>query len=354
MLASIDKNGNFVSIFKKQIVEIDDKTTALFQKIEKFSNKETPDLEGWSKFADKLDGADDSLKDFLKTKDEAYQTKDITTYNKYLQDQNKLIDIQTVKTKALNVVKNIGINLGIAAVSALITNGIGLLINQIDDLIHKTENAIKAGEEAQEKIKSIKDEMDSMSNTVQESAKRFAELSEGVDRISGKNLSLSTEDYEEFLKISNNLATLFPTLSRNYTENGDAIIQLSGGVDTIVGSLENLLKVEQDLKKQEIFENMDKVYEGAVASYKKSKSQYNENLIKRDNIQKIIDNIDINDLINETGTYEWYETDELSKSLAYVYKQALTEIGASYSALGETDKNGDIYSYISRDYLQMI
>lgn len=220
---------------------------------------------------------------------------------------------------------------GNALLAFAVTEGINLLVKAIYNSIHATELAIEAAEKAQSKIDEIRDDISSMNTTVDDSAKKFAELSQGVDMISGKNLSLSTDDYNEFLKISNNLANLFPALSRNYTENGDAIVQLSGDVDTIVGSLKNLLEVQENLKKQEIFEQMDDVYSGAVAKYNKNNKSYNSNVEQRDTALSYIEALkksSINDLLS--GKFEWDSNNAIQNMISYAYKTALSNSGIKY------------------------
>ena len=143
---------------------------------------------------------------------------------------------------------------------------VGKLFTAFDNWVHKTEKLIEAGEEAKKVIDDINSTLKTQQQTVKESAKRFAELSQGVDQLTGKNLSLSDDDYQEFLDISNELAEVFPTLSYHYDENNNKIVELNGSATEITDTLEDLLKVEQDLARQKILENMDDVFKGAKAS----------------------------------------------------------------------------------------
>ena len=340
---------------KKGIVEVSDEATKFFEKYQKNGKNLSATIENVSKsngfkgFIKDSKLADESLISFLQ--DTEYSEKTLANYQLYLKNTTKTTTLFQHATKAAGTaLKTLGAVFANMIISWAIGEIISLTVQWIDNLAHAAENSIKAGEEAQDEIKAIKSELESMNKTVSDSAERFSELSKGVDRFSGKNLYLSTEEYSEFLQISNNLADLFPTLSRNYTENGDAIIQLSGGVDTIVGSLQNLVQVEKELKKQEIFDKMDDVYDGAIESYKKSKKKYDTNTFDRDIKQKILDKLDINALLNPTGTYEWYNTDEMATELSYAYKQALTKAGVSFSAFGGIqDENGVLYNYLAID-----
>ena len=72
---------------------------------------------------------------------------------------------------------------------------------------------------------------------------RYAELAQGVDQLTGKNVTLSDDEYKEFLNLSNQLAKLFPSLTKNYDDNGNAIVDLTGDVNSIVSSLDVLFKM---------------------------------------------------------------------------------------------------------------
>ena len=145
---------------------------------------------------------------------------------------------------------------------------VGKLFTAFDNWVHKTEKLIEAGEEAKKVIDDINSTLKTQQQTVKESAKRFAELSQGVDQLTGKNLSLSDDDYQEFLDISNELAEVFPELSRHYDENGNAIVDLDGDVNTITSSLYRLLEVEQQIANQKILDNFDSVWKGLKAEDK--------------------------------------------------------------------------------------
>lgn len=170
------------------------------------------------------------------------------------------------------------------------------------------ENARKAKEEAvkesAEKIKSLNQELQLNQKTISESAERYAELAQGVDTLSGKNISLNTGDYEEFLSLSNQIASIFPNLSRVYDENGNAILQLSGNVDTIVGSLNNLIQAQNDLVNTKIAEELPTKFEN-VSENSKHYTTESENLKKKsDAFENIFgDNDFTNNFMNDVANH---------------------------------------------------
>ena len=178
----------------------------------------------------------------------------------------------TLKTVALQVATT-ALNAAITMGASLIVTGI---ITAISNWIRQDEILAEKAETAKQKIDELNNNYKEHSQLVSDSAKRYAELAQGVDQLSGKNLSLNDDDYKEFLDLSNQLAEAFPTLSRHYDENGNAILQLSGNVDTIVGSLNNLIEAERSLKNQEIADELPTVYKNANNKSDDYKKQIDE------------------------------------------------------------------------------
>lgn len=144
---------------------------------------------------------------------------------------------------------------------------IGKVISFIGEKIHEATHAVEiAAEKAKEARKQIDDINKSFketSKTTNDIKQRYAELAQGVQNLGTAFQSqgnLSTDEYEEFLDLSNQLAELYPSLTQGYTENGDAILSLSGSVDTIVGSLDNLIDRSKTLARLEIDEQMTNVW----------------------------------------------------------------------------------------------
>ena len=165
-----------------------------------------------------------------------------------------------------------------AAISVGLSFAIQGIITLIDNCIHKSENLIEAGETAKEEIDSLSSSFKSVDSLVSGSGKEFAKLAQGVDMLSGKNKSLSTDDYSRFLELSNQLAETFPSLSRTYDENGNAIVQMNGDVNSITKSLNEMVDAQRLLTNQEIATKLPDLYKGAKEQVK----QYNEEIGKLD------------------------------------------------------------------------
>ena len=137
---------------------------------------------------------------------------------------------------------------------AIVSGILGLVetaINLFDQYNEKLLETAQAGEEATQRVRETAGSFRDFMNSADSNIPRYAELAQGVDAF-GNNLGLSTEEYEEFLSLSNQLAELFPELVRGYDDNGNAILSLSGDVDTLTSSLQNLV----DSTKLQTFESM--------------------------------------------------------------------------------------------------
>lgn len=173
------------------------------------------------------------------------------------------------------------------------------------------ESAKKNAEDAKSNIKSLQSEIKQNADTVDEAGNKYAKLAQGVNQLTGKNISLSDDEYKEFLDVSNQLAEVFPQLTKGYDDNGNAILDLQGNVDGITGKLKDLLEIEQQLAQQEINKNIDTYFENQskvfgkeaktnnstidaktkdIEKYRKSLSQFNSMVEKNDaNFQSELD-----------------------------------------------------------------
>ncbi|MBD5460109.1 MAG: hypothetical protein HDR26_04085, partial [Lachnospiraceae bacterium] len=150
------------------------------------------------------------------------------------------------------------------AVSAFAIAAIAV-VNYNKQIEENKKKIREAAEEAKNVVQTIKSNFDTLVSDTDRVKDRYAELAQEAENLGKANQSrgkLSVEDYNEFLDLSNQLAKLFPQLTKGYDDNGNAILDLSGNVDTIVGSLDDLVSVQHKLANQEIMKNMPDVWAG--------------------------------------------------------------------------------------------
>lgn len=227
---------------------------------------------GADAFIEKTGLSDEAMKSYLHTVESGNATFQGCT--QYVNSTSNSIGLMGIKAKATSLLIN-GLKAATGMlVTALLAMAIGKVVEGLDNLIHRKERIAEAAETAKNKINELNNSFEKNRQAVDDIKKRYAELAQGIDQLTGKNLTLSTEDYEEFLNLSNQLAELFPNLTKNYDSNGNAILNLSGNVNTIVGSLDTLIDKEQQLLNLQIAKEMPDVYEG----YKQNIYDYNKEL----------------------------------------------------------------------------
>lgn len=293
--------------------------------------------------------------EYAKTTDTANMS--LIGFKKYLQTTNQSLTTVAIKSKLAAVgmgLLNTVASMGISLLAGLV---IGEVLSFFDDLIHRSEKIAEAAQNARQKMDELNNSFSDSKKYVDEYSERFAILSQGVNKFTGENKSLSNKEYEEFLDLSNKLAEIFPTLERNYTDNGDAILNLSGNVDTIVGSLNDLIEKEKELKNIQIADTLDEQYAGVFEKHQKyldnlekkqeeldaAQSEYNNYSTQQLNetISKGLDNKQID--LNMNSTVEEYN------QLIDYYRNILDELGVKYSIQkdmypdwnGETNEQGE-------------
>ena len=176
--------------------------------------------------------------------------------------------------------KTIGLTVATTALNAAMTMGISVivtgLISAFTAWINKSEEITEKAQEAADKINSISESLKTNTETVENAKRRYAELAQEVEnlgKITQSQGDLSNDEYEEFLDLSNQLASVFPSLTKNYDENGNAILDLSGDVNTIVSSLDDLIQKEKELTNQKIMEEFPDVFKGFVQDLSNAKTE---------------------------------------------------------------------------------
>ena len=182
--------------------------------------------------------------------------------------------------------------LGASIKAALLSNPVGVALVALTTTITLVSSAISKynakleetkrlqeqwTQEAKDTISSLKSSMSEAEQTTSSLAKRYAELAQGVSDLGKMTQSqgkLSTDEYAEFLDISNQLADIYGDqgIRVGYDATGNAILNLTGNVDNIVSSLNDLLDVERKLANQKIIEEMPYLWDEFFSNYADTKT----------------------------------------------------------------------------------
>lgn len=136
------------------------------------------------------------------------------------------------------------------------------------------QEAIKAATEAAAEIEEQYKSAISSTSDVQ----RYDELAKGVDTL-GRNVSLTDEEYQEFLDTSNSLADVFPELVVRTDEFGNKLLGTNDKVGTITDSIKTLTLEMQKSYNSSLL-NTD-LFEDELSKAQDAQEEYNKTLEKQ-------------------------------------------------------------------------
>jgi len=290
-------------------------------------------------FAEQTDLSEKSIESYLKTTESGSAT--FSGFTSHIENTNKSIGKMGVKTKIATVATK-AFKVALSTISVmLIAEGIQILISCLDKLIVTNKEIQENAQKAKERIDELTESFENQKATVDDIKERYAKLAQGIDQLSGKNLTLSTEDYEEFLKLSKQLGEMFPTLISHF-ENGIPVLNITGDINTITNSLDELIKKEREVINQEILKNIPDVYKGMVKNINKAEKSLNQSNRSADVVSELINDGNVSE--NEDGSLTLkIDTDLDINEMVAEINNALTTSGYAideYISSGYEDLDG--------------
>lgn len=128
----------------------------------------------------------------------------------------------------------LGISVAIEAVTAL-TSATSQSKNELRELANEVTDTYN---QEKSSLESTKETLDGISD-------RYIELSKGVNDL-GKNVSLSSDEYEEYKTIVSQVADMFPTMIQGYNDEGLAILTCKDDVEALTKAYQDLVKASND------------------------------------------------------------------------------------------------------------
>ena len=309
--------------------------------------------------AEEITGADSSLVKYI-------QDTDVASVSQvgFAQSQKTVIQGTTkfsaVMKTAGGVAKSFVATLGSMAVAAATAWAIGKAIEGIDYIIHYDENIIKAGQEAKDSIdstfksfeegkqsimdlgSSFGDQTEQIKNTgdaIDQVAEKYVELRKGVNQNTNENVSLSTDEYQQYIDLSSKLASQFPGLVAGYDSQGNAVLNLASNADKAADSIRNLYEAQVSSANVDMGKNLQATYDGVVTQT----SQYAEDIQKkRDELAQL--NTDISENKRSILTYgsNNFEVQNLYGDKENVITDVLKENGLYKENTGD---DGNIWNF---------
>lgn len=257
--------------------------------------------------AEEITGADSSLVKYI-------QDTDVASVSQvgFAQSQKTVIQGTTkfsaVMKTAGGVAKSFVATLGSMAVAAAAAWAIGKAIEGIDYIIHYDENIIKAGQEAKDSIdstfksfeegkqsimdlgSSFGDQTEQIKNTgdaIDQVAEKYVELRKGVNQNTNENVSLSTDEYQQYIDLSSKLASQFPGLVASYDSQGNAVLNLASNADKAADSIRNLYEAQVASAHVDMGKNLQSAYDGIITQIGQIEDKNTELKDQMDSISKV-------------------------------------------------------------------
>lgn len=147
---------------------------------------------------------------------------------------NGLITASTKASSSFSAFKSVLAGVAQTLGSMAIAYGISLAIQgvakAIDLYAHAADRAIEKAQKFNEEVENQRKAYEDNSKLINELSERFTVLSKGVDE-NGNNVSLSTEEFEEYKRIVSQIVDKFPELAHGYDSVNGYIIEQTSFID---------------------------------------------------------------------------------------------------------------------------
>lgn len=249
-------------------------------------------------------------------------TKTLSDFKKEneVEDPNKQVKpkftdgLKSFASSALSSIGNAVVSAGTAMIAQqLISWG----LQGIDAIVHWDDNIIAKGQEAKESIQSQTKAYEDQKASLGELTAKYTELSKGV-KISGnsiKNISLTDDEYKDFLDTSNKIAAAAPSLTRSWDSQGNAILNAGTNAEDLNTQVNDYLKLQRNLTYYDTKKNISDQYKGYETALGENKGKqdeyknaYDAAKYKVDSVQKFSDMLKKHTKGEDTITYTLDQT----------------------------------------------
>lgn len=249
-------------------------------------------------------------------------TKTLSDFKKEneVEDPNKQVKpkftdgLKSFASSALSSIGNAVVSAGTAMIAQqLISWG----LQGIDAIVHWNDNIIAKGKEAKESIQSQTKAYEDQKASLGELTSKYTELSKGV-KISGnsiKNISLTDDEYKDFLDTSNQIAAAAPSLTRSWDSQGNAILNAGTNAEDLNTQVNDYLKLQRNLTYYDTKKNISDQYKGYETALGENKGKqdeyknaYDAAKYKVDSVQKFSDMLKKHTKGEDTITYTLDQT----------------------------------------------
>lgn len=221
------------------------------EKIVDIFNHETlvkQNKKSWQDYFDTLDDGESYIVDLIKNTDDLSKLtgEDLINANKKARESaiahNNALKQQTLGAKAATVAtKALSVALNMIAFFA-ITEAISATVSWLDSYVNAAANAKESSEALTKKMKDFDSTVGENAKTLKSLNPQYQELSKHVNKL-GENIDGSSEQYEKYKDIVQQVSEIMPDLSVRFNSQGEAI----GFTD---GKLKDLTKTYEEYRKK--------------------------------------------------------------------------------------------------------
>ena len=290
-----------------------------------------------NKLIDSVEGVDEAIKNQAKTLNDNITAQKLS--NASMATGTKATQGFTVATKAATVAKsafNVALNTGITLLISMMATG---FISWLIDLSQAEEKVAESAQNSKEKIKELNTQFEEQKQVIDKAIESYDKLAKGVNTSTNENISLSTEDYEEYLNLNEQLVEIFPELYKGLDENGNAILTFGDKSSTAASELQKLTDELKIMNSLSVYNEMDSLTGGLNLNYKdmEKASEYYNQIVKtyessQDTINEILNN---DNFFNEDHTFTDLSTDDI-----YLLDAVNNAYKEFYNNLSRVDKIG--------------
>ena len=185
------------------------------------------------KFAKNAELSDDSIKAWVETSKKAADDS---------------LKFSTNIKRLGTSLKNLGLQMGAMFANMLVAAAVSKILGIVIDMADKAINAAQYAREALDDIASSWDEIDNRQKEAQKTLAQYGSdyerLSKGVNPVTGKNQTLSEDEYKQYLEanaaIANSALASIEGVTVAYDEQGNAIVRLTGSAKTLADVYDQL------------------------------------------------------------------------------------------------------------------
>ena len=152
----------------------------------------------------------------------------------------------TVKATAKTIAMNAATGILSGGLMMLGSMAIDFVVGKFIEFINRADEVKKSVEETTQSFSTQKDQINDNKSSFDSAVESYEKLASGVNKITGKNISLSSEEYAEYADAVNTIADMTPSLVAGYDAQGNAILKTTGNVEDLTEAYNNLIIAENN------------------------------------------------------------------------------------------------------------